>query len=305
MNDLASKITIWPLPRDLLMAGSRMYLEMLVSRAAASLGNIHPQVATVEPSIEKFRGVLTPGSAGVLKREFSSHGQLVFSCHSPQVFPKLERQLARDLEVYESAAEVFPRPVWFVQPYIPTVAYLGEIRVFVVNGVLFRSVITTPKPGERGELDIQEPTLLTPLSKIRSVVRFSGLVPMLIQTSLTREQVATKKLTWLASSSLSPHQEDSDRSFSSFVLNMLYRLVRAEELVTQRKSCMRIFVRMDVSVVERHGRFQYYVNELTRSHQTGLFLHWDTAGKMDLCIQDLSKVLHLIAYERTLANKSS
>jgi hypothetical protein len=114
--------------------------------------------------------------------------------------------------------------------------------------------------------------------------------------SLSREQIAFKTLTWLASSTLSPHQEDN-KTFPSFVLNMLHRLVLAEEHVTGRKSGMRIFLRMDVSVFQINEQFQYYVNELTRSHQTGLFMHWDKIGKMDLCIQDLSKVLHFVAYD--------
>ena len=58
---------------------------------------------------------------------------------------------------------------------------------------------------------------------------------------------------------------------------------------------MRLFVRMDVSVFQRQGEFHYMVNELTRSHQTGLFLHWD-GGRMDFCIQDLAKILHFKTY---------
>jgi hypothetical protein len=57
---------------------------------------------------------------------------------------------------------------------------------------------------------------------------------------------------------------------------------------------------MDVSVFERGRKFYYFVNELTRSHQAGLFLHWDAAGKMEMCIQDLAKVLHFVSYERYL-----
>jgi hypothetical protein len=50
---------------------------------------------------------------------------------------------------------------------------------------------------------------------------------------------------------------------------------------------------MDVSVFQRDGKFHYMINELTRSHQTALFLHWDH-GRMDHCIQDLVKALHFI-----------
>jgi len=60
---------------------------------------------------------------------------------------------------------------------------------------------------------------------------------------------------------------------------------------------MRPFLQMDVSVFQRDRKFYYMVNELTWSHQTGLFLHWDH-GKMDHCIQDLVKALHYIAVKK-------
>jgi len=58
---------------------------------------------------------------------------------------------------------------------------------------------------------------------------------------------------------------------------------------------MRIFVRMDIAVFLHEGKFQYTVNELTRSHQTGLFMHWDNTRGMDYLFQDLANVLHFIA----------
>jgi hypothetical protein len=103
---------------------------------------------------------------------------------------------------------------------------------------------------------------------------------------------------WLAATTLSPHQEDSNDTLQRFVLETLHRLIIAEEHITNRPSTMRIFVRMDISVFRNEGCFQYYINELTRSHQTGLFCHWDVAGRMDLCIQDLAKVLHYVTYQR-------
>jgi hypothetical protein len=75
---------------------------------------------------------------------------------------------------------------------------------------------------------------------------------------------------------------------------MLYRLITAEEVIIQRRSSMRLFVRMDISVFQRDGKFHYMINEITRSHQTALFLHWD-GGKMDHCIQELVRAFHYIA----------
>jgi len=113
--------------------------------------------------------------------------------------------------------------------------------------------------------------------------------------SLTFEERKAGTVPWLASRDLSPLQEEEEKVLPRFVLDMLYRLVTAEEFITGRRSCMRIFVRMDISVFQRKGGFNYMVNELTRSHQTALFLHWGN-GRMDLCIQDLAKVLHFVAH---------
>jgi hypothetical protein len=102
----------------------------------------------------------------------------------------------------------------------------------------------------------------------------------------------------LAATSLSPHEEDDDNTLPQFILNMLHRLIVAEEHFSNRPSTMRIFVRMDISVYRHEGKFHYFINELTRSHQSGLFMHWDISGKMEGCIQELAKVLHYVTYQR-------
>jgi hypothetical protein len=114
--------------------------------------------------------------------------------------------------------------------------------------------------------------------------------------SLTQEDRKSNNRTWLAANSLSPHKVPIENSLPEYALNLLSRLVAAEEFYTKRRSCMRIFVRMDISVFQREGKFHYMVNELTRSHQTGLFMHWDRMGHMDSLILDLANVLHFVAY---------
>lgn len=117
-------------------------------------------------------------------------------------------------------------------------------------------------------------------------------------SSLTQEEMNSRTMPNLAATSLSPHEEDVENTLPQFILNMLYRLIVAEEHITNRPSTMRIFVRMDISVYKNEGKFHYFINELTRSHQTGLFMHWDISGRMELCIQELEKVLHFVAYQR-------
>ena len=100
--------------------------------------------------------------------------------------------------------------------------------------------------------------------------------------------------------SFSPHQEViNDESFTSFTLNMLSRLVVAEEHFSKRRSCMRTFVRMDISVYQRDGMFHYMINELTRSHQTVLFMHWGGVA-MVACLEEVSRVLYYVTYMESM-----
>ena len=105
-----------------------------------------------------------------------------------------------------------------------------------------------------------------------------------------------------AAETLSPLDEDLKNTLPRFVLNMLYRLVIAEEHLTKRRSCMRIFVRMDVAVYKKDNNFHYAINELTRSHQAGLFWHW-IGTPMDYCFQELERVLHFVAYNEDVERR--
>ena len=117
--------------------------------------------------------------------------------------------------------------------------------------------------------------------------------------STAKDQRTSDMLLGLASGTLSLHEEDTNNTLQQFALNMLYRLILAEEHFSKRPSCMRIFVRMDISVLQTEGKFHYMINELTHSHQTGLFLHWG-GSNMDYSIQDLANVLHFVAHRARL-----
>jgi hypothetical protein len=168
--ELVKRMTVWPDPRDLLMAGTKLYFQAIIARCAISMGE--PQVHTphVEPTTEMIQRITERKLDAVLKREFSSHGQHVFSADTKNAVTKFERAYDREEVAYGWKNLEFNRPMWFLQPFIPGLKYLGEVRVFVVNGTIFKSIVTTP--GEPGQpLDITEPTMFTPLSKLRYVTQ--------------------------------------------------------------------------------------------------------------------------------------
>lgn len=165
MEALTSKLTIWPDPRDLMTAGSKLYLELIILRSASSMNLSHPQASVVNPSAELLQRIRNGKMGAVLKREFSSHGKLVYGQKTPIL--TLTNQLARENDDYQGTEGVFSKPRWFLQPFIPSLAYLGLIGVFIVNGVIFRTVVTTPNVNDPQALDIQDPVFLTPLSELK------------------------------------------------------------------------------------------------------------------------------------------
>lgn len=102
------------------------------------------------------------------------------------------------------------------------------------------------------------------------------------------------KIPWLSSSTVSPHELEFEGSLPHFALTLLPRLIIADEFYRKQRSSFRFFVRMDIAVYQREGKFKYMVNELTSSQYTGLFLEWPRA-QMDFCLQDLTKTLHFAA----------
>jgi hypothetical protein len=113
---------------------------------------------------------------------------------------------------------------------------------------------------------------------------------------LTSEDRKVKKMPWLASSTVSPHQVDPEESLPYYALKMLSRLIIADEFYMKRRSDFRIFIRMDISVFQKEGKFHYMVNELTSSQHTALFMEWGHRN-MDYCLRDLSLTLHFVAQE--------
>lgn len=101
-----------------------------------------------------------------------------------------------------------------------------------------------------------------------------------------------KTTTWLTAPELSQAQVDLEKIVERFALNMLTKLIPADEFITKQRSGMRIFLRMDISVFLADGKPHFFVNELTRDHCTGLFQAWDVNFKNELLMQELAKVLH-------------
>ena len=162
MGVLTQKTTIWPDPRDLYMGGSKLFLNFIIQKSSAAMGLLHPLAMRVIPNEDIIRDIVQGKIEGALKREFSSHDQHVFTRHTKDAGLKFMKAITEEHLAYRSHKSDFRTPLWFIQPYTDQQIYLGEIHALIVNGVLFKAFITNPN-----ELHVQEPTIFTPLSKLR------------------------------------------------------------------------------------------------------------------------------------------
>lgn len=172
MSVLTQTLTIWPHPLDLLMTGSKIFLNRLITASATSMGLSHLQILPVKEPKQVVKAIADKKISAVLKRDYSSQGRHVISVRTPDPFKRLESLLDEETNAYSADLQRhFPRPVWFIQPFNPALTYFGEIRVYLVNGILFGKIVTTPRTGDDpNNLDLVVPMLLTPLSRLRSVI---------------------------------------------------------------------------------------------------------------------------------------
>ncbi len=121
----------------------------------------------------------------------------------------------------------------------------------------------------------------------------------IIISRLTEEDVRSGVRTLLTAPDLSPLEIGSDNCFQKYALEMLGKLVAADEFWSKRRSQLQIFYHLDVGVFKSQntGEFQYMVNEITPCHTTELFMAWDQSGRMEVFFQKMVKILHFLASE--------
>jgi hypothetical protein len=291
---------MWPDPRDLVMTGAKLYLHTIIAQSAQALGQSLPSIAVCpNPTVKLVQDILDGKIDGVLKREYSSDTKHVFSRHTKNAVKNFQSAIERERKCWRwNAKGVCETPKWFIQPYIPSLVYLGELRAFIVNGIIINIVSTTPV---NGLLDTYQAGLLRPLCKIRYGHPFFLVCPTkTVYLRLTEEDIKSRNRTWLIAPEQSMLEIDQENCFEKYALEMLGMLVAKDEIQIGRRSQLRIFVRLDAAVfkVGHTGKFRYALSEITPCHHTALFTAWDSAGLMDYFFQEMAKTLHFIASER-------
>ena len=290
---------MWPEPQDLLAEGSKLATIEIIRASSASIGEEFPNTSVIEnPDEDLVKGISAHKDMCVLKHEYSGDSKHVFYPGKVNASTRFRELRKIEKKVYGGGqVTAFPTPQWFIQPFMPAFIILGEIRAYFVNGALYNLFSTTPLEGDSTHLEVSQSFVVRPSNLYQSVRSLFLKCTLLTEINFTRldsESVGpnvTKK-TWLTAPDLSKDLVEKDYKFEVFALKMLSKLIPAEEFCTKRRSGMRIFVRVDASVFRAGGRTHFVISELTRSHETGMLLYWDTHNRNEHLFQELARVLH-------------
>ena len=112
------------------------------------------------------------------------------------------------------------------------------------------------------------------------------------------------EVTWLYSNQESLTQISQEQGFVDWVLTMLGRLVDADEYLSGHASGLRTFVRLDVGVYRNAstGDFQYFINEMSKGINVGLYMQWVNDLDQHFFFSELSHTLHFLATQFQLEN---
>lgn len=298
--ELQRHTLIWPQPQELYQAGSKCYLAHLVSAAAISEGYSHPISASCEPTADLVADLADGKVSGVLKRDWSSASKHVFMEQGTRTCAEAKAALEQALSAQEDAYNqtmhaYFSKPRWFIQPYLPAMTLLGEIRTFIVNGMIITNLITIPDTNIARLFSVEQPLSIASIASLQWVHLLPYIAHELSNSQLMNRNTGTYTFN---GSSVSPVFFDAATSFPHYALRMFSKLVAAEEYIVGQDSGLRVFARLDISLftIASSGQCYFMVNDVQRGHHTAFFGEADTIGQFGILRQELSHTLHYIAH---------
>jgi len=168
MRVLLKKEALWPSPEESLLSSQKLETHRILGACAAALDFQHPLIALVEDHDldAVFQSIMDKMRDAVLKRDYSGWSRHIITPHSnfeeaEQMIYECRAQLETHWDIPENP---FPRPEWYLQPYLPHLMHLGEFRAFFVGGVYYYAVATTPENYDPGLTANTAATFKRPLS---------------------------------------------------------------------------------------------------------------------------------------------
>lgn len=161
---IQKRVPVFPEPKQLEKIGKKLYQNHLLNSVASSLGHERPITTVMQrPSWDDFTALRDSKSTIVFKREFSEESNHFISCSSNKVqsdFVDLSKG-----DALWAGMEI--KPFWFQQAYIPQLRLMGELRSFVVNGMIIYTCFTLPNESRPGRWSVSTIRTVRPLSQMR------------------------------------------------------------------------------------------------------------------------------------------
>jgi hypothetical protein len=153
-------VVFWPDPDDLLITDQKVHMYRNIIAASAAHGYLTPEILVVKRSdVCRVATLIEEGKLNaVLKRSFSFGEDHVF-WPGKKGFSETWK-----LEKFWENQDFFGHPQWLLQPFLPLMQTLGELRAFVSNGQVYDIFVTNPGADEE--------ILYTPLTEFRPLSRF-------------------------------------------------------------------------------------------------------------------------------------
>jgi hypothetical protein len=160
LQDLEKNTTLFPRSQELFMGGSKIQVYQTLRQASLSMGISTPLISLIEVHLQqnqflkKFADNQIPG---VLKRDYSKKGAHVFIPGQVDVKKKVKEAIQEEEETWKRVENFFGRPKWFVQPFVPQLRKVGEVRAYILEGIICYKMTTTPAgSGTSDEMSISD-----------------------------------------------------------------------------------------------------------------------------------------------------
>ena len=162
LGHLQEWVYIWPEPHGLVREGRKLLTAEMTRACAEAVGEPFVNTTVVEDPTEEMVVEICEGvRMCALKRENSAYGYHAFlpfmdKGKAVERFRRLRDMEEKIFGELGGQLTVFPKPLWFIQPYMPAFIYLGEVRALFINGSLYNTFITTPLEGDLANLQVTQ-----------------------------------------------------------------------------------------------------------------------------------------------------
>ena len=171
MGALGQRVSIWPAPTEYFVSAQKLETQRMLQHCAISLDLQHPLVTPVESNklVSVVESIFHGTIEAVVKREYSGFSKNVITPYTPLADAMDMMRKSWGEEARHNDEGLGPRTTWFLQPFLPHLIRLGELRTYIVDGTIYYIVSTTPVEFDPANTQYTGAQWIRPLSSFRLV----------------------------------------------------------------------------------------------------------------------------------------